>query len=135
LDKVLEQRRLTKEEKKPGRERYSRYLKCLIHCGGKSDETWKKPFGHRLEIVPLSDPGKVKPGETLGVRLLFEGKALAGVALFALHREGQKVLKQKLTTDTEGQARIKLSHSGPWLIRLVHMRRGGDPAEADWDSF
>ena len=135
LEKVLEQRRLAKEDQKPGRERYSRYLKCLIQCDGKTDETWKKSFDHRLELVPLSDPGVSKAGGTLRVRVLFEGKPLAGVVLFALHREGEKVLKQKLTSAADGTAEVKLTHAGAWLVRMVHMRRCADTDEADWESF
>jgi uncharacterized GH25 family protein len=135
LEKVLEQRRLAKEDTKPARERYGRYLKCLLTCDGKSDDTWKKTFDHRLEIVPLANPATVEPGKPLKVRVLFEGKPLPDVTLFALHREADKVLKQKLTTDRDGTAEIKVSHAGRWLIRMVHMRRCADKDEADWESF
>jgi uncharacterized GH25 family protein len=134
LDHVLEQRRLAKEDQKPGRERYGRYLKCLVQSGA-ADEGWKRACGHRLEIVPLSDPCAAKPGGTLEVRVLFEGKPLAKVSLFALRRDGEKVHKQKLTTGADGTAEVKVGQAGVWLLRLVHMRRCPDPAEADWESF
>jgi uncharacterized GH25 family protein len=135
LNRVLEQRRLAKEDTKPARERYSRYLKCLIVCGGKSDDTWKKTFDHRLEIVPLANPATVEPGKMLKVRVLFEGKPLPDVALFALHREADRVHKQKLKTAKDGTAEVKITHAGPWLLRMVHMRRCADRDEADWESF
>ncbi len=135
LEAVLEQRRLAKEDKKPGRERYARYLKCLLNCEGKSDDTWKKTLGHRLEIVPLTDPAASKVGTALKVRIDFEGKPLVGVTLFALHREAGKVLKEKLTTGKEGTVEVKVTHAGAWLVRMVHMRRCADTDEADWESF
>jgi peptide/nickel transport system ATP-binding protein len=73
---VLEQRQLAREDTKPGRERYARYLKCLITCDAQNDETWKKTFEHRLELVPLANPATIQPGKTLKVRVLFEGKPL-----------------------------------------------------------
>ena len=135
LERILEQRRLLGEDRKPGRERYSRYVKCLVQAGGKSDETWKKLAGHRLEIEPLADPSSLRTGAVLKVRVLFEGKPLANVPLFALHREGEKVSRQKLTTAMDGTAELKLTHAGLWLVRLVHMRRCPDREEADWESF
>jgi uncharacterized GH25 family protein len=134
LDRVLDQRRLAKESDKPGRERYSRYLKCLLRCGD-GDESWKKPLGHRLEIVPLSDPSAVKPGGMLKVRVQFDGKPLPDVAIFALHRKGEKVQRQKEKTDRDGVAAYRLGDAGQWLIRMVHMRRCPDPEDADWESF
>ena len=135
LDKVMEQRRLAKEETKPGRERYRRYLKCLLTCGGKCDDSWKKTFDHRLEIVPLANPSTIKAGGSHKVRVLFEGKPLPGVTLFALHREAGKLLKQKLTTGMDGTAEVKITFAGRWLVRMVHMRRCADRDEADWESF
>src|SRR5262245_12310412 len=135
LDRILEQRRLLKEDRKPGRERYSRYLKSLVQVGEKGDGAWKKLAGQRLEIVPLADPYALKPGAALKVKVLFEGKPLANVPLFALTKEGEKVHRQKLTTGMDGTAEVKLSWAGIWLVRLVHMRRCPDTDEADWESF
>ena len=135
LRAVLEQRRQAKEDRLPGRERYRRYLKCLLRAGGKGDETWKKVLGHKLEIVPLADPGAVRPGGTLKVRVLFEGKPLANAALFALHKQADKVSEQKLTTAADGTAKVAVRGRGVWLLRLVHMRRCADCPGADWESF
>jgi uncharacterized GH25 family protein len=135
LRAVLEQRRQAKEDRLPGRERYRRYLKCLLRGGGKGDDAWKKVLGHKLEIVPLADPGAVRPGGTLKVRVLFEGKPLAHVALFALHKQADKVSEQKLTTAADGTASVVVRGKGVWLLRLVHMRRCAGGADADWESF
>lgn len=135
LEKVLEQRRLLREDRKPGRERYSRYLKSLVQAGDKGDEAWKKLAGQRLEIVPLADPYSLKPGAALKVKVLFEGKPLVNVPLFAINKSGEKIDRQKLTTGMDGTAELKLSRAGVWLIRLVHMRRCPDAEEADWESF
>jgi uncharacterized GH25 family protein len=134
LDSILDQRRLAKEDDRPGRERYSRYIKCLIQCGN-GDRCWEKTLGHRLEIVPLADPNSIKVGSTLKVRVQFEGKPLADVAVFALHRKDEKTSTDRQRTNAEGIATFRLTDAGPWLVRLVHMRRCPDREEADWESF
>ncbi len=69
------------------------------------------------------------------MRVLHSGKPLAGAAVFALHRAGEKVVEVRATTSAEGEASFKLAKSGPWLVRLVHMRRAARDKEADWESF
>lgn len=135
LDRILDQRRLLKEDDKPGRERYSRYLKSLIQCGTMGDDGWMKTLGHRLEIIPLSDPHSLKSGDSLKVKVHFEGKPLGDVTLFGLHHKNEKTAHQKIRTDAEGIATFRLSEAGPWLLRMVHMRRCPDREEADWESF
>ena len=60
LQAILKARKEAGESGKPGRERYCRFLKCLIHAGGERDDTWKAILKQRLEIVPLSDPSGVQ---------------------------------------------------------------------------
>ena len=133
LDAVREQRRRAGEDRQPGRERYSRCLKCLLRVGA-GDDAWKRVLGQQLEIVPLADPASVKPGGTLRVRVQFEGKPLAKAAVFALRKDGGKVTTQRLRTDAEGTAAVVLAGKGVWLVRLVHMRRCTGNADADWES-
>jgi uncharacterized GH25 family protein len=135
LDAVLEQRRKDGQDKEPGRERYSRHLKCLLQAGDAADDTFKKVLGQRLEIVPDVNPATLKPGDKLPVRVLFDGKPLAGAQVSAYHREGDKLMTLTARTTDEGLATFKLDKSGPWLVRLVHMRRCTDSADADWESF
>ena len=56
LERILKLRREAGEDKSVGKERYRRYLKSLLKVGGQDDETWRRRMGHRLEIVPLSNP-------------------------------------------------------------------------------
>jgi len=135
LDAILEQRRKSGDDKKEGRERYSRYLKCLLQVGKAHDDTCKRVLGQRLEIVPQCNPYELKAGDTLTVRVLFEGKPLAGAKLFAHHQAGDKVTTKTVRTGKDGTATIKLDKAGSWLLRLVHMRPCTGDADADWESF
>jgi uncharacterized GH25 family protein len=134
LDAILAQRRKLGEDKLPGRERYRRYLKVLVQAGGRGDDTWKRAAGQRLEIVPLADPLAAKPGAALPLRVLFDGKPLAGVKVFAHRRAGGKTVTQAGLTSAKGEVTFKLDGAGVWLVRLVHMRRAADK-DADWESF
>src|SRR6476620_4228840 len=50
-----------------------KFAKAVTGMGAPYD----KVLGHEIEIVPLGDPAAVRPGETLRVKVLFQGKPLA----------------------------------------------------------
>lgn len=139
LDSVVSLRKEANESGKEGRERYCRYLKALFQVGNQHDETYKLVLGQRLEILPQSNPYGMKLGETLQVRILFEGKPLAEAKVFAYNgsfNQQDKVYQQAARTAKDGSVSFKLDRSGEWLIRLVHMRRCvTDCAEIDWESY
>ena len=82
----------------------------------------------------------MKLGDTLQVRILFEGKPLVGARVFAYDQSGgqskSQIHEQSARTSGDGVVAFKLGHPGEWLVRLVHMRRcAADCAEIDWESF
>lgn len=135
LDDVIAARKKDGDSDKEGRERYRRYLKCYLRAGGKGDDAWKKLAGHKLEIVPLSDPTGLKKKDTFTVRILFEEKPLAGVKVAAFSRDGDKVKERSVRTTAKGDAEFTLGESGTHLVRLVFMKRAKDDKEADWHSW
>lgn len=136
LDSIIALREQAGEGGKEGRERYRRYLKALFQVGDQSDDIYNRVLGQRLEIIPQSNPYGMKPGDTLRVRIIFEGKPLAGAKVFAYNRSGDEVHEQAQRTTSDGMVAFKLDRPGEWLVRLVHMRRCvRDCAEIDWESF
>lgn len=137
LESIIAMRERAGESDTEGRERYSRYLKTLLQVGNRSDDTFKRIVGHRLEIIPQTNPYRAKHGDMLGVRISFDGKPLAGVKVFAENRDGGVTLKQDALTSHDGIARFKLNRRGMWSIRLVHMQRctASDCDGMDWESF
>lgn len=80
------------------------------------------PTGVGLEIVPMAHPNRLDAGGALAVRLLFEGKPLAGAAI-SLHGEGPEEGGAKpvtLTTDAEGKASFSLPRDGTFLLLSRH---------------
>jgi uncharacterized GH25 family protein len=134
LDAVIADREKRGESQKEGRERYRRYLKTLIRSGGSGDDLSGVAAGHVLEVVPLSNPSRLRPGDKLGVRVAFEGKPLAGARVFAENRDAGVVRSEAATTDAEGLATFAIARPGTWLIRLVQMRRAAPGGEIDWES-
>lgn len=133
IEYISAERARLNETGKPGRERYSRFLKSLLQVGGKNDNTFKKKLGVKLEIIPLENPYAKKVGDSLGFQVLFDGKPLADRIVFASNKETEK---QRFKTDKNGKLSIKIEKDGLWLVHLVVMQRcKADCVEADWESF
>ena len=58
-----------------------KYAKALIEIGSESSALYEKAVGHRFELIPLSNPFSLKPGDALKIRVQFDGKPLAGVSV------------------------------------------------------
>ena len=136
MEYIIPERARLGEQKKEGRERYSRYIKTLLQVGNERDATPKRRLDAKLEIVALDNPYTKKVGSTTKFQVYFDGAPLAGYAVFANNRDGDKYATQKMTTDKDGKITVKLDRKGIWLIRLVIMRRCEKNCnEADWESY
>lgn len=86
------------------------------------DAPWDKVLGHELEIVPLADPLKVKPGQTLGLRVLFRGKPLAGGKIE--RGDGLTAVPEadipRFTTNSDGVAEVPIVKAGPTQLVIDH---------------
>jgi uncharacterized GH25 family protein len=137
LDAAREARAKSGRDGEKGRERYRRYLKSLVQVGDERDDAYQTVVGQKLEIIPLKNPATLKSGDELPVRVAFEGRPLADAKFFALHRTPDgKVETQAVRTTADGTATVRVSGSGLWVLRLVHMRPcTEDCASIDWESF
>ena len=135
LTAILEMRRKAGEDEAVGRERYRRYLKALVQVGDKSDQTYARKTGHRLEILPRTNPYTANKGDRIAVSVLFEGKPLRDAQVAAYNRSGDDTKTQEAKTDDKGQVQFMLDRSGLWLIRLVHMQRCENVPGFEWESF
>lgn len=136
MAQVIELRKQRGESAKPGRELYSKYVKSLIRSGS-GDDTYAKPVGFAIELVPEKDPYSAKVGDRLPVRLLWKGKPASGVMIESTHvglsgpAESQAVGR----TDSEGRAYVTLSAVGKWRLHAIAIERCADQQKADWESF
>ena len=124
------------------RERYRRCPKSWI--AGSDAARATAPIGLPLEVVPLTVPGAAPD---LGVRVLWEGKPLAGALLRAwrapIKADGSPSdgesrdsvgVAWELRTDAKGEAVARVAAAGEWLLSVVHMAPSPDPKAADWQS-
>ena len=156
LDFIKSQREAAGTATKPGRERYRRHVKTLIRVdaavppGGAvpaeaaaNDLTYAVRTGQRLELLPMSNPLTMLPGDALGVQILFEGRPLAGALVKAWskggsapesQREGQTLIV-RARTSSDGQVTLNLPYAGPWMVSVVHMVPAVGVKGIDWDSL
>ena len=81
---------------------------------------WGTVMGTLLEVVPLSDPAAAKPGDSLRVRVLFQGKPLANIAVE--RTDGVTLIKEedipRFMTDSDGVASVPIVGTGPHLLAI-----------------
>lgn len=115
--------------------RSHQFSKAVVLCGEGSGRT-AGPLGHPLEIVVESALGQqgYSADAPLKVRVLFDGKPLAGVkvdaASFTLSPDGLPETASE--TDSDGRTTLELPEPGAWVLSVVHKF---DSAAADRAAF
>lgn len=87
------------------------------------------PFGLPLEIVPMSDPLHMHPGDKLTVQVLSGGEPLAGVEIGSALPGVDPV-----TTDDSGKAEVTV-REGHNILRVGHKMDHPQPEKADTLSY
>jgi uncharacterized GH25 family protein len=133
LEAVIEARAKSGDSRKPSREIFSRSAKSLIAAGGSGTTGYDRVLGLTLELVPEKNPYAMRSSEDLPVRILYEGKPLAGALVVALaYEDTEKKIAQR--SDKNGRATLRLSKEGVWLVKAVHMVPAAGDSKADWQS-
>jgi hypothetical protein len=120
---VLESRRRAGELDKPSHERYSKHVKTLVQVGATRGGRIDTVLGYPAELIPLDNPYSLKPGNTLRVRALVDGRPAANQFVVAGGRttSGARLVTQNVRSDTAGVARVALSGRGYWYVKFIHM--------------
>lgn len=137
LTPALELRARTKVEDQPGREIYSRRAKALVQVGPATDkaQAWvTRPVGLSLEIVPEVNPYAIGAGGELPVRVIYQGKPLAGatVKLNNLQFDGRPL--ESVITDAAGRAVFKFPRNGAWQLNVLWTKPLAGNPKADFDT-
>jgi uncharacterized GH25 family protein len=134
LDPVLKARAAKNESGKPGNEVYSRCAKSIVAANGTGEEGFDRALGFTLELVAESNPLKLRAGDTMKMRLLYEGRGLAGGLVKLTHRDDPDSTATA-RTGADGAVSFKLPRKGVWLARVVHMVPAPADTGADWESL
>jgi hypothetical protein len=127
-----------KEGGKPGREIYTRFVKSFVQIGHTPTNDFNRPFGFKIEIIPLQNPCSLRMNEDLDVKVLYDDKPLANHKIMATYDSYSALTEdyaQVTRTDQDGIARFRLTNKGLWLIRTNEMIRLENHPDADWQSF
>jgi len=137
LEHVIDERAAKQESQLPGRERYSRSVKSLLRGGTPASAAgYDKVLGLTLEFVLEADPVTAN-GKPLPLRLLTNGRPLAGALVVAYKKDagasspGSEALRAR--TDNNGRVVVPMT-DGVWLIKAVQMERAAAGSGADWES-
>ena len=124
--------------------RYAKYAKTFVEVGT-GRRAFARPVGHPLEIVPLSDPGALRLGDTLRLRLVMLGKPAAAAKLHAGSVPASAALGDTVAarraaagdvsveTDATGAFAIPLRSAGLWNVRTIQIVPAEKGSGADWD--
>ncbi len=134
LDNVYDHRAKTKTLDKSANEIYTRYSKLLVQSGDKTDDTFKKQTGMKLEIVPDQNPYTLKTGDYLQCTVLYDGKPSAHQLVKVWNKISGSTFLQNIYSEKDGTVRFPINAKGPWMVSTVKMV-ASDNAEADWKSF
>jgi uncharacterized GH25 family protein len=137
LERILDLRRSRGESAKPSTEVFSRCAKALLEVGDPAPGAltgFDRPVGMTLELIPEKDPYELKAGAELPVRLLYEGRPLAGALVVALglHATDGRIAAR---SGKDGRVRLRLPEGGFWLIKAVHMISAPRDTGVDWESL
>ncbi|OPX20852.1 MAG: hypothetical protein BZ151_01680 [Desulfobacca sp. 4484_104] len=116
--------------------RFDMAAKTLVNVGNAQPGA-ERLVQSSLEIVPLKNPVAVKVGDTLPVRVMFQGKPQAGVKVEYTHEnwaDPQKPLATLGQTNDQGEIQVKVDQPGQWLLLASHKTPYAEPEECD-DNF
>jgi len=117
---------------KQWRESYAKHAASFIRVGQPvSDSSWQNPIGMGFELVPEDDPTQIRAGQTLRVRALRNGVAVAGLEIGLQFESDKNVLF--VTTDRGGRAVMNMPKAGRWLLHATSLRRTQRPG-LEWES-
>lgn len=106
---------------------YYQYAKTIV--SGHGSKGLNPLIGHELEIIPL-DFRHYHAKEEIGLQVLYDGKALAeGVITATFSGNGRDEVE--VTTDSTGNALIRLDRSGNWMFKVRH----ADPVKGINDQY
>lgn len=136
---ILENRKRDKELEVDGRYRYSKYVKTILQVGDKQTDSYKTVLGYAVEMIPQTNPYKLKKGATIEILCLKDGKPLIGQTVLTGYESGGKLAVEKsIRSDEKGIIKIRLDGAGKWYAKFINMVKIDDPKlnyESKWATL
>lgn len=99
----------------------------LIEVGRGGARAFQRSTGLALEFLPQHDPGALAVGDTLSLRVMGDGKPVAGIgveykpAADTLAAGAAPPAYVSARTDVDGVVRLPLTAAGPWIVRAAYV--------------
>ena len=110
--------------------------KAYVVCEEPSDNV-PGPVGFQLELIPVQDPTKMKPGDELHLEVFFKGKRFEGkgewVATYNGYSTAGEDYYHKETEVEGGKFVVPITRAGIWFIRFSFKTKasGADALKCD----
>ena len=115
--------------------------KTIAQVGSGGPRMFGQPAGQPLEFILDADPASLRVGDTLAVRMVYNGRpvargeAHAGGADWPI-AEGAQVPEPQdvhLTATEQGVLRLPITRGGVWNVRGIHVTPGASGTPREWD--
>ncbi len=119
---AIEQRQRLHQEQADGREMYSRRAKTIIQVGpvdAASIARVTRPIGMTLEIVPGKHPQAMGGDRNLPLRVLYNGRPLAGALVKLTNLDADAEPVAKLRTASDGRVIMHIPKPGKWQLNVI----------------
>ena len=114
-----------------------KFAKALFQAGPANTDMYRAIVGHRLELVPLSNPFAIKTGDNLKVRVYVDGRPLPGAKLE--RGDGLTPMEEKdiprYETDEQGIAVVPIVTGGPQLLVVDYLQPSTHPDLANHELY
>lgn len=139
LPDILAARKRNNELSKDSREQYSKHVRAIFQVGDRRSEDYRTPLNYPVEIIPQQNPYSLRVGRTIPVLCLLDGRPLVNQFVIAgWESKNGKVVEVNTRTDAKGIARFKLSITGKWFVKMIHMVPSSEPGlnyESKWATL
>ena len=137
LTPVIAYRERTHRMHVDGFERYSRAAKSIVAVGPRNrqaSEQVLRPFGLRLEIVPVSSPYATPRPAQFPVRVLYDGQPLPGALVKLMNLDRNLTVADQQRTSAAGIATFAMPPGGSWLMSVVWTKPLTNASDADYET-
>ena len=135
LKEAIDYRKKHNETDSMSREFYQRSVKTILQVDNKYDDTYKQKTNLPVDIIPQSHPYKLKNGEEITFKVLFQQKPLANHLIKIWHRVNNKTIFTEKMSDEKGLITLPVATTGKWMVSTVKMIRLQNDPKAQWQSY
>lgn len=120
-------------------EKFQKLAKTIIQVGDSVTDNVTQPIGLSVEIVPMSNPSRLKKGDKLDLKILHQGNPLEGQSVVVGWKPG--AFKQSMDTvvvyktDVDGIVTIPLDRTGIWWANFILLEPTEEHEELDFESL